>query len=670
MRKFQGKWITDSDFADLKPQDNYRMNKQLQEVPPDPFQNSHILFRKKFTLNKQPKQAKIYITADDYYKLYINGVFVSQGPAPAYPSRYPYQELDVSAHLRIGENVLAVHTYYQGIINRVWVSGDYRQGLLCDLVVDDELLIKSDESFLTHKHTAYSPLKLVGLRTQFMERYDSSSREIGFQLLDFDDSQWENARYRKYVDYQLERQRAKELEFETLTPVSVERMGKVLRVDFGKNYVGYLQAKAKGVQGELIKVRSGQELNEDGTVRYNMRCNCCYEEEWLLSGGNDELNQFDYKPLRFVEFECENEAEIKDVLFVARHYPFQLKATLRPEYNDNENLRKIWELCIHTQKYGVQEVIQDCPDREKGFYLGDGCYTALTHYILSGDDSMARKLIDDAFDSSFISTGLVTCMDCSFVQKIAEYPLILIEYLLWFYRISGDKEYLLENYKKAKSVMEYYRAQYEKDGLVIVPDRWSVVEWPANMRDGYAVDLREGKENWEAHVAINAYYIRAVHCMNVIAKIVGEEKYRDEASLIAAFENAFYDREKHIFYDSAESKHVSLIGNVFPYAFSLSPDAQFKKNFLELLHEKGYAQTSFFTSFPLLCGFVREGEWSELKQMLNDPNTWRRMLNEGATTTFEGWGKDLKKNASLFHLTFSDAAVFLADIQLKNIFGE
>ena len=52
------------------------------------------------------------------------------------------------------------------------------------------------------------------------------------------------------------------------------------------------------------------------------------------------------------------------------------------------------DLCVHSQRYGVQEVIQDCMDREKGFYVGDGCYTALAHMILSGDDSMSRKLID------------------------------------------------------------------------------------------------------------------------------------------------------------------------------------------------------------------------------------------------------------------------------------
>ena len=37
------------------------------------------------------------------------------------------------------------------------------------------------------------------------------------------------------------------------------------------------------------------------------------------------------------------------------------------------------------------------------------------------------------------------------------------------------------------------------------------------------------------------------------------------------------------------------------------------------------------------------------------------MLKEGATSTFEGWSKDSKWNTSLFHLTFTYAAVFMVD---------
>ena len=55
---------------------------------------------------------------------------------------------------------------------------------------------------------------------------------------------------------------------------------------------------------------------------------------------------------------------------------------------------------------------------------------------------------------------------------------------------------------------------------------------------------------------------------------------------------------------------------------------------------------------------------------MQDEGAWLRMLREGATTTFEGWGRETKKNASLFHLTMSYGAVFLADVDLPALFGK
>jgi hypothetical protein len=51
-----------------------------------------------------------------------------------------------------------------------------------------------------------------------------------------------------------------------------------------------------------------------------------------------------------------------------------------------------------------------------------------------------------------------------------------------------------------------------------------------------------------------------------------------------------------------------------------------------------------------------------VKEALLDEGAWLRMLREGATATFEGWSKETKWNTSLFHLTVSYAAVFLADL--------
>lgn len=665
---FKGKWITNSEFASLKPRKVFHRQLRKVDLPCDEHRNRHILFRRKFICDSLTKNATLYISADDYYKLYINGQFVAQGPAPAYHFNYNYNAIDVSKYLQKGENLIAVHTLYQGLINRVWQSGDNRHGLILDLVIDGKIVVESDESFKTSPHTAYTEMGICGYQTQFLERYDSNATEVGFALPAFDDSNWENAKISRFADHTLTLQKSSMLEFETILPVNTAIVGNHTLYDFGSNYVGYLCVHAKGKTGDIVTVRCAQELNTDGTLRYNLRANCSYEEEWILSDGESYLDWFDYKSFRYAELSLPEDTEILGVHFCVRHYPFALKTKLKPEYANDPDMIKIWDLCVRSQKYGVQEVIQDCMDREKGFYLGDGCYSALANMVLTGDDSLVRKLIDDAFSTELITDTLVTCMCCSLMQEIAEYPLIMVYLVLWHYNFTKDKEYLLQNYKKVQKLLDAYRREYEKDFLLKDIDKWCVVEWPINFQHGYDVDIKEGKVCKEAHVSLNAYYIAAVKTANTISQILQLPLYRDESPLVSMFMETFYNDKHRLFKDGENTEHISLVGNVFPYAFGICTDEAFDKSFVKYYKTCGFSSLSFFTSFLLLMGFVRSKQFDLIKDALLDEGAWKRMLSEGATTTFEGWGKDTKWNTSLFHLTLTYAAIFMADIDLSALF--
>ena len=655
MRNFQGIWITSREFADLEPVNVFHRQLEKVELKSVGPRNAHILFRSVFEAS-QGKKTYIYISADDYYKLYINGSFVCQGPAPGYPFHYYYNKVDITDFIKEGKNAIAVHTYYQGLINRVWVSGDDRHGLILDVEQEGKVILASNEEFLCTYHSGFEALGTAGYQTQFLERFRSGSGQEGFEQPDYDDSGWEKAWPRKVVDYTLVEQPSKMLVFEEITPeLTWDTEG--VTADFGSIYVGYLCAEAVGPTGETIEILSGQELEEDGSVRWNMRCNCDYREEWILSGGEDVLNQFDYKAFRYVRLKLPQGCTVRNIRLKARHYPFELTAI--PAYDDSE-LDDIWKLCVHSMKYGVQEVIQDCMDREKGNYLGDGCYTALNHYVLTGDASMLKKLLDDSLRSSFINQGLMTCAACSFMQEIAEYPLMVYHMLLRYYELSGDIDYLSGHYQELCRILDFYRDNYALDnGLLCNLDKWCVVEWPDNYRDHYAADIQEGKVCTDLHSVINAHYIGALLCMNQIAVLTGHEAYCDEKPVIDAFVRIFYDREKKLFRDKADCDHISMISNVFPFMYGIYPEEETEERILKLLEEKGFTTVMLFGAYPILEGFRRKGCKEGIIKCLKEDGAWKRMLREGATTTFEGWGKDAKWNTSLFHLTLTYATLFM-----------
>jgi hypothetical protein len=88
-----------------------------------------------------------------------------------------------------------------------------------------------------------------------------------------------------------------------------------------------------------------------------------------------------------------------------------------------------------------------------------------------------------------------------------------------------------------------------------------------------------------------------------------------------------------------------------------------------MIKKHGISSLSFFCTFPVFMGFVRNRRYDLIKQCLLDDHAWKRILQEDGTTTFEGWGKDTKWNTSLFHLTMSYAATFMSDIDLNALFN-
>ena len=120
--------------------------------------------------------------------------------------------------------------------------------------------------------------------------------------------------------------------------------------------------------------------------------------------------------------------------------------------------------------------------------------------------------------------------------------------------------------------------------------------------------------------------------------------------------------------DSVETEHISLVGNIFAYAFMLSDDPRFYENMERVIEERGIRAVSMFTSFPMMIGLVRRGRYDLLEMQFRDNGAWLRTISEGSYTSFEGWGRECKWNTSLFHMTMSDVAVFLADIDTDALF--
>lgn len=657
MYPFRGVWITTGDFIhEEKP---CLFHKEMQTAEPYPhkdrLKNYHAEFTK--TFHARPEGTyRIRVSADDYYKLYINGVYAGQGPRMGYVNHYYYNEYDITALLTAGENEIKVHVYYQGLINRVWVSGDCRMGMIADVYRDGIFLLGTDESWRCVRLLRYHQAETVGYETQYLEHMDfrlNRSEPVETVADAADDHQF----------YQDPAQSLKVYGMRHLPRWN----GTSLRMDLAQEIAGTVRMQLNGEWGQRVCIRYGEELNEDGSVRFDMRCNCKYEEILTLSGEWDLFDGYDYKGFRYLEVVSEQPFQIRDFQVNVQHMLFRQRIDLKTE---DPRLRDIWRLCVNTIRYSTQEAFLDCPTREKGQYLGDFTVSGLAYLYLTGDASMYRQTLYDFAATGEICPGLMADACCSFMQEIGDFSLMYPLQIWNYYCYTQDADTVRELLPTVDRMLEHFSRYEREDGLLVsVKDKWNLIDWPETCRDGYEPAIQRPIGDGICHNVINAYYIGAHMLRNRLGAALGEKENTEKTDgLIRAFHRAFYWEERGLYRDGEKTDHCSLHSNTLPAFFGFMPERA-KETVGNFIIEKGFSCGVLFSYFVLMA-LIRMDKTKEAYTLLcgDSEHSWINMLRQGATTAFEAWGKEQKANTSLCH-PWACAPVLIC-VQADGVFPE
>lgn len=646
-------WICPECAVDLKPLDvlTAAHNSEPPDFP-DSLKNRHFLFRRRFCFKENGESVSLRITADDYYKLQINGKIIGQGPAQGYYFCYYWNEYNIGGLLKNGENEIVVDLYYHGLACRAYNSGDNRIGLIAEIYQGGECILFTDCDWEYADYRAYGKSRVTGADTYFPENYDSRAP-----------AEWRRC-YSINTDYTFSpkpfpsvcRYRKKAVREEILDDGSVF-------YDFGQEITAMLEIEAEGNSGDSVRILCGEEAF--GTkVRFKLRCNCDYEESWTLSDGHNRHEQYDYKGFRYVKLIPNGNISGVSLTAVVRHYLFDDNYCVLK--TDNPRLSSVFELCKNSVKYGTQEVYVDCPTREKGQYSGDLLVTGSAHMILTGDGEMFKKALDNLMQSSKYSETLLAVSPGSYRQEIADYSLIFPILALRYYKFSDDKNYLYENLKVCKRIINGFRNYEREDGLICgVEDKWNLVDWPANLRDGY--DFKLEPPAAEPHNVLNAFYIGCVLLTEKIAEILSVPYEKRSIELVESFHKEFYDSENKIYTDCKNTAHAALHSNVLPVFFGFAREEAIDGIF-KMIKEKGLS-CGVYMSYYVLKALCKMGRYEEALSLIlsEDERSWLNMISEGATTCFEAWGKEQKHNTSLCHPWASSPIIVLAEDILPNM---
>lgn len=481
-----------------------------------------------------------------------------------------------------------------------------------------------------------------------MEDFDSRLWPEGWERPGFDASAWGQPVPARWADYSLAPQPTAHLRRGRVEAAASRPVPGGVLLDFGRERTGTLHAAALGRAGQRLTLRFGEELDGAGRVRFDLRCNCRYEETWTLAEGVSVLHPFDYKAFRYAELLGLDApgVELRACWVWERHYP--MEEELCTLSCGTDQLEDIFRICKNAVRCGSQEGYLDCPSREKGQYLGDAVITARSQVWLTGKTDLLRKCIGDFLAAAWDVPALPGVAPGSLRQEIADFSLLFPMLPLTGWAFTGDREFLRICYPALEKIQRVFAGYQRPDGLLErVSHAWNLVDWPEEARDGYDFPLTRPVVGEGCHNVINALWYGFLRMKEKIEGILSLPAANASERVGEAFVRTFYRPAQRLFADSEASAHCSLHANLYPACFGLTPDPD---AYEALLLTAGRYCGPLPTYFALR-GLGRLGKWEALYRLLTraDAHGWRNMLREGATACFEAWGREQKWNTSLCH---------------------
>ena len=673
--EFQAYWITSERFYHLPAIRQYGHNR-LPEFNSE-IRNIHTLFRKSFRIERSVREAVAYITADDLYKLYINGEFVGEGPAQSYPFAYNYNAFDITDLIAKGENAIAVQVYYQGLFNIYLVSADNLSGMIAELHItyDDgsREIIKSDRTWKYRESDAYTAKYEYGYQTQFSEDIDLKKLRSDWREVGFDDSGWSSPEVaaRPYpTEYNLIPQITPTVKHEKVYPKRIVTIDGGYLLDYGWEVVGSPIIEIRGREGDKLELRFAEELDEGGRARYEIRANCTYRDEHTLSGKDDLVEYFDYKAYRYMEIlGAPKDFDPKTVYTIERCYPFPEKTA---SFNSSdEKMNGIWNICERGVRIGTQDTYYDCPTREKGGFVGDALISGLSHLILTADLRIYEKFIRDAANASRYCPAVMAHLPTYDINICADYSALIPLFIEKYYDYTGNAEFVKKMLPVAEGIWEYYSQFLNSEGLLekighmkkVPSDMKAIlVDWPQNLRDGYDMDAAENGISTNS----NLFFYGFLKTTTKLYDAVGDKKRSDELTEIykrmeRGIIAKLYDEESGLFRDAYGSEHFSIHANALQLFFGLKPPRGYAP--IRDLIMKRRLNCGVYFAYFVIEGLFRTGYADEAIDLLRgeDEHSWVNMLKSGATTCMEAWGPDQKWNTSWCHPWSSSPIYFYVE---------
>ena len=473
----------------------------------------HVVFRKSFDLADVPSQAKAHIAVDTKYWLYINGklaVFEGGLFRESMPGSGYADSMDIAGYLRQGTNCIAIHVWYFG--NEGRNSTDSGSGGFMFQCLS--LGIVSDESFKCMAHPAYyntGEPKPSGLFAGHNLGFNAEKDLPGIYDIKFDDGGWEHSTA---------------LDPGTLGPLYLRPVPLIRYGDrhecpyedreenaFVVHLPYAMQAhpcfKIEAQAGTVIDIRSDR-FGVNGGPGHSSKVYYSQRIEYVCSEG---INEFESLLSVFGEqiiIKSGKPIKIKWMGFRESGYDCDIVGAYEC---DCEILNTLIKKAARTLYVCMRDNFMDCPDRERGQWIGDLSVQAPQVFFLLSPKALQllKKAIHDFI---FLRKGDVLVGNVP-GANFSEFPsqslnaISELGLIATYYKYSGDKEIL----HWALEPCVRYLKLWQTDPQGLVAHRPGTRSWFDHLY------------NKDEPVLENAWYYSAVRFAKKMAEILNATEY-------------------------------------------------------------------------------------------------------------------------------------------------
>ena len=664
-----------------------------------PQAHAVVLFRKNFKLTEKPKSFIVHVSADNHYRLFVNGQYFLRGPARGDLSHWFYETVDIAEYLQSGENIIAAEVVNWGPKRSFSYFSQMTSFILQGDSDSEKMVNTSGESWKCVHNQAFNP-KIVNWMTDrstidfglYVGNPTDSIRADkypwGWQNSDFDDSGWlpakwadiaggRNAQYAGGILYSggklliprrvpvLKETRMPFAQIRRTTGIAknenfikgtgaliIPKNQKVsILIDQTHLTMGYPEMVVSGGKDAHIQVMYAENLivkqkspkgnrNEiEGKYMVGIK------DVFIPDGGKERIFKPTYlRPFRYIQLDIETKEE---PLTIEKYYHIECKTPLEllaKFETENQLTDWIMDAGWRTASLCAQDYLLSDAYYEQMQYTGDSRVHNLTLLTLSGDDHLTRNALIQ-FDQSRIPEGLTyACYPNPFHLIIPSYSLMWIDqihdYMMW----KDDKEFISQFELGIQSVLHWFEQKTQPNGLMGKMEWWGAFAWPRHYKNGESPTIYEG--NNTLYSLQFAYSLRhAADIFEYIGKTAQAMEYRKRADEICQAVNRLCKNKDGFYTESPGNEQVSQITNLLAILAEAVTGNEARQLMEKLLEPKDwFGQVDLFLHIYLFEAMNKTGLQ---EHFMNELSEWQLMKDRGMTSFAEvplEWGEENQRS--------------------------